>query len=495
MAYFSSNAPAPESGGGAQPQPQPSLPQQPGPAIVPAKEPGPGKKKWLLWLIALVVAGGLGYYYWNATSARTAGGGGPVNVPTAVASTGSVVSAIRVNGTIAAANRQNIMAPRIQGSRSDANRGGMGGGGGRGGGSSSGASTAQAVSMAMLGGGGGLQSDFQLILMKLATPGQVVKAGDIIAEFDPQMQIQRRDDYEDNLIQVDAQLKSSTASMASQKEQNAQQLRSAKASWDQALQDLKKQPVSSDIDSQLLKVAVDQAEATYKQYLETNDLQDQQQQSQIRQTELTMQQTQTEFERTKANVEKMKIRAPMDGVVVMGSIVRNGEMATIRIGDEVRAGQPFMYIVDPRAMILNASVNQVDAEKLRLGMKATVRLDAYNDIEVPATLDGIGAMSTTSTFRAGYVGSIPVRVKLDKMDARIIPDLTGSAEVYLQREESAIVVPRAAVFEENGSKFVFAKTQQGWVRRNVETGVANNTSIAIRSGLQKGEVVALERPI
>ncbi len=463
---------------------------------MPAKEPEPRKSRWYLWLIAAVVVAGIGYYYWQS-SARTAGGG-PVSVPTAVANTGSVVMAIRVNGTIAAANRQNIMAPRIQGSRSDVNRGGMGGGGGRGGsggGGGSGASTQQAVAMAMMGGGGGPTSDFQLILMKLATPGQAVKAGDIVAEFDPQMQIQRRDVYEDNLIQTEASLKSSMASMASQKEQNAQSLRSAKASWDQALQDLKKKDVSSAIDKQLLQVAADQAEATYKQYVETNDLQDQQQQSQIKQTELARQQTLTEFERTKTNVEKMKIKSPMDGIVVMGSIVRNGEMATIRIGDEVRAGQPFMYIVDPRAMILNATVNQVDAEKLRLGMKASVRLDAYNDIEVPGTLDGIGAMSTTSTFRAGYVGAIPVRVKLDKMDPRIIPDLTGSAEVYLQREESAIVVPRAAVFEENGSKFVFAKTQQGWVRKKVETGVTNNTSVAIRSGLQKGEVVALERPM
>ena len=38
-------------------------------------------------------------------------------------------------------------------------------------------------------------------------------------------------------------------------------------------------------------------------------------------------------------------------------------------------------VVDPSSMVLNATVNQVDAERLRLGMKATVRIDAYPDVE------------------------------------------------------------------------------------------------------------------
>ena len=84
-------------------------------------------------------------------------------------------------------------------------------------------------------------------------------------------------------------------------------------------------------------------------------------------------------------------------------------------------------------MVLNAAVNQVDAERLRLGMKATIRLDAYPDVRLPGTLVGIGAMSKTSTFRASYVGEIPVRIKIEDPDARLIPDLTGSAEIVMDR--------------------------------------------------------------
>jgi len=185
----------------------------------------------------------------------------------------------------------------------------------------------------------------------------------------------------------------------------------------------------------------------------------------------------------------------MDGIVVMQSIVRNGEFGQIREGDQVQAGQPFVQIVDPSSMVLNATVNQVDAERLRLGMKATVRMDAYPDIELPATLMGIGAMAKASTFRARYVGEIPVRIKIDKTDPRVIPDLTGSAEIVLGSEKNTVLAPRSAVFAEEAGMFMFVQGPEGWIKKKVELGLPNFTQVAVKSGVQKGDVVALQRPM
>jgi multidrug efflux pump subunit AcrA (membrane-fusion protein) len=146
-------------------------------------------------------------------------------------------------------------------------------------------------------------------------------------------------------------------------------------------------------------------------------------------------------------------------------------------------------------MVLNATVNQVDAERLRLGMKCTIRLDAYPDIETPGTLIGIGALSKTSTFRASYVGEIPVLLKIERTDSRLIPDLTGSAEIVLNSEPNTLMVPSSAVFQENGAPFVFQQSPDGWIRKPVELGLANFTAVAIHSGVKKGDVIALQRPM
>jgi HlyD family secretion protein len=478
MQSFSSSAPAPSPGGGAGVAAAPV----PGPTVVPPKQP-PSRRKAILGagVVLVLLVGGAALYLNHDSSQRAAQRAAASTVPVVSIGLGDLHSSLRVAGTVTAQNFAALLAPRIQGSRSGMNRGGadanFGGGGGP------------------LGGGGGMMGDFSLVLMKLAKPGLHVKTGDVVAQFDPQMQQQRLDDYRDSVIQMQNQIRKMMANLASVREAHDQTVLSSKADWDKAVLDLQTAPIRSAIDAEKYKLAVEEKEATYKQLLNEASLVIEQQEAQIQVQRLNLRQSAIELQRAENNVQRMTIKSPMEGIVVMQSIVRNGEFGQIREGDQVFAGQPFMQIVDTRSMVLNATVSQVDAEKLRLNMKSTLRLDAYPDIEMPATLVGIGAMSKTSTFRAGYVGEIPIRLKIERSDPRIIPDLTGSAEVVLNTEENALVAPRAAVFQENDGPFVFLRGPEGWVRKQVEIGLASYTAVTIHSGLRKGDVVAIQRPI
>jgi HlyD family secretion protein len=442
-----------------------------------------------------LVGGGLAWYLnMQNEAARLAakGGGGIVAVSTAVVGLGDVHATVRVNGTIAAQNFAAMLAPRIQGSRTGMNRGGDGAGrtGGGGGGGPMGGGDATAMMM-MMGG----PTDFTLVLLKLANPGLRVKTGDVVAEFDPTNQLQRLDDYKDSAIQQENTVKKMLANLAATKEAHDQSVRTAKSDWEKALLDLKTKDVRSAIDAEKFRLTAEEDEAKYKQLVAEAALLDESQRAAIRSSELNRDQSKLEMARAEANVKKMIIKAPMDGIVVLNTTTRNGEFGQIREGDVVAAGQPFMTIVDPSSMVLNATVNQVDAEKLRLGMKATIRIDAYPDVELPGTLIGIGALAKASTFRARYVGEIPLRIKIDKMDSRVIPDLTGSAEIVLNSEHNTMLVPRSAVFAENNESYVFVQGPEGWIKKKVETGMPNYTNVAIKSGVQKGDVVALQRPL
>jgi len=390
---------------------------------------------------------------------------------------GDLQATVRVNGTVSAQNFASLLAPRIMGSRSGFNRGGNAG--------------------AQPTGGGGPGGDFSLVLMHLAKAGSRVKTGDVAAEFDPQFQLQRLDDYKDSVVQLENSIKKMVANLAATKEAHDQTVRSAKADWDKAVLDLKTADIRSAIDAEKFKLAVEEADAKYKQLVYESSLVEESQRAAIRSSELNRDQSKIELQRAELNVQRMVIKSPMDGIVVMQSIVRTGgEFGQIREGDQIFAGQPFMSIVDPRSMVLNATVNQVDAERLRLGMRATLRLDAYPDIELPGSLIGIGAMAKISAFRASWVGEIPIRLKIDKMDPRVIPDLTGSAEIVVNSEKNVPLVTRDAVFDEEGGQFAFVQAPDGvWTKKKIETGLPNYTAVAIRSGLQKGDVVALQRPM
>jgi HlyD family secretion protein len=197
------------------------------------------------------------------------------------------------------------------------------------------------------------------------------------------------------------------------------------------------------------------------------------------------------------NADRLILKTPISGLAVVQTTFRGGEMGAIQNGDQLFPGQFFMSVVDPTSMVINASVNQVDVERLRIGAKARVRFDAYPDLELPARVYSLGGVPKSGGVRVNYVKEIPVRLKLDAMDPRVIPDLSVSIDVMVDFEDNAVVAPLSSVFQdEDASKpYVFVQSPKGWVRRDVELGLRSFTHVAVRSGLKPSEVVALDKPV
>ena len=357
------------------------------------------------------------------------------------------------------------------------------------------------------GGGSSSSGDFALILMKLPNPGGRVKQGDVVAEFDRVNMLNRIDDYKDAVIQAEAGIRNKQASLAVADEAHRQSVRVAKADMEKAKLDLQTLAVVSDIDAEKLKLAAEETDAHYKQLLKEVPLLKISQTADLRSVKLTRDESKIELQKAVANADRMIMKAPMPGIVVMQSIRRGMEYGQAQLGDQIYPGQPFMEVVDPSSMVMNATVNQVDTEVLRIGMKATVRFDAYPGLRLPAHVFAIGAVPIAGR-RPNFMREIPVRLKLDSIDERVVPDLSASAEVALDSEAGAIIAPLASILQdqtqgEPGTKardrapakpYVFVRTAVGWEKREVELGLRNNISVAVRSGLKKGDVVALDPP-
>jgi multidrug resistance efflux pump len=370
------------------------------------------------------------------------------------------------------------------------NFGGSGGGGGGGGSSSGGGG----------GGGGGRRgggaSEFMLVLQNVAKAGTVVKKGDVVAEFDRQYMMNRLEDYRSAYTQMEASFAKLKAEIGVQKKVHAQSIDVQQGVLEKATLDLKTIPVLGVIDTERTKLAAEEAEAKYKQLLAEVKFVEAGYTSQIKTADLELKQAKLELQRAEMNADRMIVKAPIDGLIVMQTMFRSGEMTQIQNGDQLYAGMRFMQIVDPTSMVINASVNQVDADTMRVGAKAKVRFDAFPGLELPATVHAIGAMTRPGGMRAQYVKEIPVVLKLDKLDPRVIPDLTVSVDVEVETEKEATVVRLGSVFQDDstGKPFVFVRSGSAWERREVQLGLTSNVVAAVRSGVRPGEVVALEHP-
>ena len=61
---------------------------------------------------------------------------------------------------------------------------------------------------------------------------------------------------------------------------------------------------------------------------------------------------------------------PLDGIVVLTTMWKQGQMGEAKEGDQIRPGTPFMQVVDPSLMQVRVLANQQDFLSLRPGQSA-----------------------------------------------------------------------------------------------------------------------------
>ncbi|MBI4907839.1 MAG: HlyD family efflux transporter periplasmic adaptor subunit [Acidobacteria bacterium] len=430
------------------------------PAQVSPPHPRRPRSRFALWLVAVLIAAGALALLYRNESTTIQGRASPVAIRTVTVRSGNLEQTLRLTGTTAAENSMLLRAPYLRGRRS---------------------------------GGSG---DFGLVLEELAASGKRVNGNEIVAAFDRLSMLNRLDDYRAARLERQLRLRTMLADLEVKRAAYRQQVRGAKARMDKAALDLKTAPVRSAIQVALFQLAFEESKAAHEALLAQAQYVAAGEQADLRLAQLELQEAQLEERRAEANVARMVVRAPVAGLVVISEIFRGAEFGQIQAGDLVRPDQPFMQIVDSESMIVAAVANQADVENLSIGARAHAHFDAFSDLELPARVYSIGPLSKGRRWRANFVSEVQVFLKLDRVDARLIPNLTVGADVIVDSERSEGIVPREAVFHdpERGQPFAYVRTPSGWEKRELELGLTNHIAVAVRSGVSAGDVVAVNKP-
>ena len=195
----------------------------------------------------------------------------------------------------------------------------------------------------------------------------------------------------------------------------------------------------------------------------------------------------------KLNAEKLAIRSPLDGVIVMNAIGRPSGMGEVQEGDEVRPGATFMQVVDPTSMQVRSRVNQADVPSLRAGQTVMVRLDAYPDLVLSGKIETLAAIGVTSGMN-NKVRTFTATISIQGSDPRLLPDLSAGVDIELDRRAGALVVPRDALLSENGQMFLNVKRGMGFEKVAVKVGPMSDAEAVVesagRDAIAAGAVVA-----
>lgn len=327
-----------------------------------------------------------------------------------------------------------------------------------------------------------------LVITHLAAAGSTVKRGELLVEFDRQTQMKnfldRQAEYRDLLEQI----KKRQAEQDAARARDETELKQAENAVQTAALEMRKNEVLSRIDAEKNQQNLEEARARLAQLGETFELKRAAARANLRILEIQRDRALNAMRHAERNAEKMAIRAPMDGLVVLNQIWKGGRMGEVQEGEEIRPGTPFLHVVNPSAMQARARVNQADVPYLRAGQRVQVRLDAYPELVFAGKVEQMAAIGVTSGM-SNSVRTFAATFSIEGSDPKLLPDLSAAVEVELERVPGALVVPRDAVWGENGQAYVSVKNGFGFEKRAVKTGAKNDHEVVVESGVEVGAVV------
>jgi RND family efflux transporter MFP subunit len=184
--------------------------------------------------------------------------------------------------------------------------------------------------------------------------------------------------------------------------------------------------------------------------------------------------------------EKTLLRAPIDGILTRKN-VEEGEQFTFQINNS--AVIPVFEMISTQKYKINANIAEVDIEKIKVGDKAKIKLDAIPGETFDGTIVSIDPVETKIQDVVFY----KAEVIIDSTDERIKPGMTSDVVFILSEANGVLTVPEKALVKDNNGEYVRI-LENGQVKNiKVITGIINlSGDVEIKDGLTEGQQVILK---
>ena len=177
-----------------------------------------------------------------------------------------------------------------------------------------------------------------------------------------------------------------------------------------------------------------------------------------------------------AQLAKTQVRAQFSGRI---------SQRLVEPGQTVSIGTPLFVLAGNGQLRIRLNVDEANISLIKMGDKATVSIDAFPDLQLPAVVSDIG---TAADFQKG---TVEVRLRIQKSDPRLKPELTADVNLIIASYKNSVVVPRRAVMNPDDRPEVYI-VKNGRVESHfVKWSRGNSENIVITEGLEEGEQVLL----
>ncbi|MGE0040629.1 MAG: efflux RND transporter periplasmic adaptor subunit [Vicinamibacterales bacterium] len=339
--------------------------------------------------------------------------------------------------------------------------------------------------------------DLQII--DLVANGAEVAAGDPVVVFDATAQRRTLEQKESELKQALAELDKTRAEQQRRVQAAGAELVQARSTAARQRLDLDAADLMSEVDAAKAAIAVANADRVVAEMVEKVAGEGEAAAADVAIARQKVDKARSDLDDIRRVIESMTLRAPVDGTVSLLPNFRAGgpfsrTAPEFRRGDRAWFGAPIAELPDLGTVRMTLRVDEYDRARLRTGAPVRVRADAVPDRELAGRVREISVVATPDFSTFPPVRNFDVVVALDESDPRLRSGMSASARLELDRLDDVVVVPAGAVFDEGAGAVVYVVSGDGAERRSVVIERRGRDRVAVASGLEPGERVALTLP-
>lgn len=215
------------------------------------------------------------------------------------------------------------------------------------------------------------------------------------------------------------------------------------------------------------------------------------QNEEVKQKNLSIMQYQSRLDEAHETLKKLSVVTPSSGIAILS---RNWSSNNkFQIGDQCWGGFPIIQLPDLSSLKATVKINEVDVAKISKGLKVEIKPDAFSDSVFSGTVNSIANLAVNKDM-SSKIKVFPVEILINESDKNLLPGLTVSCRIIMDKVENVLFIPLDALFTEGVKNFVYKKKGTGYEKTEIETGISNTDFIVVVSGLKEGEEIALVNP-
>lgn len=186
------------------------------------------------------------------------------------------------------------------------------------------------------------------------------------------------------------------------------------------------------------------------------------------------------LEKIETQIQKCKIIAPQDGVVVYAN-VRSGRSNEFIVepGTPVREQQVVIRLPDPNQMQVKAEINEARINLVQAGQPVTIRIDALGDHSFHGEVIKVNKYAEPGQWWKSTSKEYATYIRILDPPADILTGLTAEVRIHVERSDDVLQLPILSIYETAGRTFCLVQDQLQWTTRQVDIVSTNGKMVAI----------------